>query len=53
MGDAVSKLQMFVWILTMFQGLQLGLCLSLKHQTWSNDNSESDLSCGGVNLSIG
>ena len=29
------------------------LCLPQKHQTLSNDNSEHDLSCGGVNLSIG
>ena len=36
----------------MFQGLLLRLCLPQKHQTWSNDNSERDLSRDGVNLIV-
>ena len=37
---------------TMFQGPYLGLCPSKTHQTWSNDQSQHDLSCGGVSFII-
>ena len=52
LGDAVTKLQMFVWILTMFQESYLDPCSTLEHQTWSNNQSQHDLLCGGVCLSI-
>ena len=51
-GDAVTKLQTFVWILTMFQGSQLDPCSTLEHQAWSNNQSQHDLLYGGVSLSI-
>ena len=37
----------------MFQGRLHRFCLSQKHQTWSNDNFERNISGDGVNLSIG
>ena len=40
LGDAVTKLQMFVWILTMFQESYLDPCSTLEHQTWSNNQSQ-------------
>ena len=43
LGDAVSKLETFVWILNHIS----------RSITWSNDQSRHDLSCGGVRLSIG
>ena len=54
LGDAVTKLQMFVWILTMFQESYLDPCSTLEHQTWSNNQSQHDLLpvCGSVCLSI-
>ena len=53
LGDAVSKLVMFVWILNRISRfITNGLCLPYKHHTWSNDQSRHDLSCGGVSLSI-
>ena len=52
LGDAVTKLQTFVWILTMFQESQLDPCSTLEHQTWSNNQSQHDLLYGGVSLSI-
>ena len=53
-GDAVSKLETFVWILrAIFQCPELGLCSTYKHHTRSNDQSRHDLSCDGVSFSIG
>ena len=52
LGDAVTKLQTFVWILTMFQESYLDPCSTLEHQTWSNDQSQITNQCGGVCLSI-
>ena len=52
LGDAVTKLQTFVWILTMFQESQLDPCSTLEHQAWSNNQSQHDLLFGGVRLSI-
>ena len=52
LGDAVTKLQMFVWILTMFQESYLDPCSTLEHQTWSNDQSQHYLLYDGVRLSI-
>ena len=37
---------------TMFQESWLDPCSTLEHQTWSNDQSQHDLLCGGVSLSI-
>ena len=53
LGDAVSKLETFVWILNhISRSITNGLCLPYKHHTWSNDQSQHDLSCGDVSLSI-
>ena len=52
LGDAVTKLQMFVWILTMFQESYLDPCSTLEHQTWSNNQSQIANQHGGVCLSI-
>ena len=49
LGDAVSKLQTFVWILSHFSRSITWSLYTLKE---SNDQSEHDLSCGGVSLSI-
>ena len=53
LGDAVTKLQTFVWILTMFQESELDPCSTLEHQAWSNNQSQHDLLFGGVSWSIG
>ena len=52
LGDAVTKLQTFVLILTMFQESELDPCSTLEHQAWSNNQSQHDLLYGGVSLSI-
>ena len=36
----------------MFQESQLDPCLTLEHQTWSNNQSQHDILYGGVSLSI-
>ena len=43
MGDAVTKLDVCIGYLTMFQESQLDPCSTLEHQTWSNNQSQHDL----------
>ena len=52
-GDAGSTLKMFTWTLNYVSTSITSSLLIFNHQTWSNDSSVRDLSCGGVNLSIG
>ena len=48
LGDAVTKLQTFVWIFNYVSNP----CSTLEHQTWSHNQSQHNLFYGGVNLSI-
>ena len=50
LGDAVTKLQTSVWILNRVS--RMITLFNLKHQFWSNNQSQHDLSYGGVSLSI-
>ena len=52
-GDAVSKLETFVWFLSHISRSITWSLFTLKAYTGSNDQSRHDLSCGGVSLSIG
>ena len=53
LGDAVTKLQTFVWIFNhVSRVITWSGLLTLEHQTWSNDQSQHDLLYGGVSLSI-
>ena len=52
LGDAVTKLQTFVWIFNHVSRVITDLCSTLEHQTWSNNQSQHDLLYGGVSLSI-
>ena len=58
LGNAVSSFKMFIWILNHVSRSITWSLFTLRasnpgHQTWSNDYSRRDLSCGGVRLSIG
>ena len=54
LGDAVTKLQTFVWIFNHVSRVMTWspACSTLEHQTWSNNQSQHDLLYGGVSLSI-
>ena len=56
LGDAFSKLETFVWILNRIsRSVTFDNLVSVhpkKHHTWSNDQSQHDLLCGDVSLSI-
>ena len=56
LGDTVSTLEMYVlWIFNhVSRSMHVTWSLfTLKAPTWSNDYSQHNLSCGGVNLLIG
>ena len=52
--DAVSKLETPVWILNhVSRSITRSITWSITwHHTWPNDQSQHDLSCGSVSLSI-
>ena len=54
LADAVTKLQMFVWIFNHASRVMTWspACSTLELQTWSNNQSQHDLLYGGVSLSI-
>ena len=54
LGDAVTKLQTFVWIFNHISTVIINLIpvQSQTHQTWSNNQSQHELLHGGVSLSI-
>ena len=54
LGDAVSTLEVFVWILNHVSRSITYSVFTLKasNLTCSNDDSQRDLSCGGASLSI-
>ena len=52
LGDAVSKLETFVWILNHISRFITWSLFILK-ASYLNDQSQHNLSCGVVSLSIG
>ena len=54
LGDAVTKLQTFVWIFNHVSRVMTWspACSTLEHQTWLNNQSQHDLLYGCVSLSI-
>ena len=50
--DAVSKLETFVWILNQISRSITWFLFTQRNHTWSNDQSQHDLLCGGVSESL-
>ena len=52
LGDAITKLQRFVWIFKHVSRVITWSLFNLRAPTWLNDQSQHDLLYGGVSLSI-